>query len=782
MRRLAIISALAIAAPSVASAQPDIGARAREVLSTHCSKCHGGGPSASRGGFDHVLSPDKLAASGLVVRFASADSELYQRLSGGEMPPRSVKRRPSAAEIALIKTWIDAGAPAPASAAEREPRAPIGLAGIDRAIAADLAAAPAADRAHLRYLSFAHLRDAGAPKAELDLARAGVAKVLASLSWRPRLPRLAAVGPGGVIARVDLRELGWSRALWDEIGARDPYALSRRTADARRAARLARTATFAIRADWFATATTRPPLYHRILQIPATAGELARRLGVDHSQRVIRAGFNRSGISKHNRVIERRGLRGGGYLWRSYDFRGSAGRRSIFDHPLGPGGSDGFLPDGGEVIFSLPNGMQGYMLVDGRGRRIDKAPTDVVFDPSRPDGAVESGISCMGCHTLGIIDKRDEIRPHLIANRAAFDARDRTTATTALAVYREAGALDATYAGDRRRFVAALGALRADTGREPITALAAEFDRELDLDRAAAELGLTAAAMRERIESDDLLGRNLGALLIRGGTLKRDVFAALFATVAPRLGAGDPLGAIDPIDLLVRRCEDGDGRDCLEVGRDLARRGRRAASRRAFERSCDRGLARGCTAAGRLDRGCDGGDLRGCELLAARDPARRVELLTRACDGGRARACVGLGDALARSKRHREAVLRYQEACDRGDGRGCARAGDVLEKGRGRVRENEPRAAALYARACDNGDRSGCLEAGKLYYEGDDMPEKRALAARLFERGCDLGGGESCYRLAKQLRRGKGVRKDKGRAKALFAKACRLGKKRACLR
>lgn len=797
-RLVVALAVIAVAAPAIAHAQQDLGARARAVLEAHCRKCHGGGPSANRGGFDHVLSPEELAASGLVVRFKSEDSELYQRLRDGEMPPRSVKRRPTPAEIAIVKRWIDAGAPNPASAARRETRRPLGLDGIDRAIAGDLAAASAADRAHLRYLTFAHLYDAGAPRADLDLARAGVAKVLASLSWKRQLPAIADVGGARAIARIDLRQLGWSRALWDRIGAKDPYALRRDTAAHRRAARLARTATPAIRADWLATAATRPPLYHQILGIPATAGELARRLRVDRSSRVIRAGFNRSGISRHNRIIERRSLRGGGYLWRSYDFRGSSGRRSIFDHPLGPGGSQGFAgrdrespakpnndlfaPDGGELIFSLPNGMQGYMLVDARGRRIDKAPTDVVFDPSRPDGAVTNGISCMRCHALGIIDKRDEIRPHLIANRGAFDARDPRTAATGLAVYAPAATLDAAYAGDRRRFVAALTTLGAGAGREPIAALAAEFDRELDLARAAAELGLTAADMRERIESDDLLGRNLGALLIRGGTLKRDVFAALFATVAPRLGAGQPLGSIDPVALLVRRCEDGDGRDCLEVGAALLRRGRRADANRAFSRSCDRGVAVGCTRAGRLDRGCRGGDLRGCELLAARDRTRRTELLTRACDGGRATACVGLGDDLSRSQRHRAALTRYHEACDRGSGAGCARAADLLERGRGRVRENEPRAAALYRRACDAGDRRGCVEGGKLYYEGDDMPKKRALAARLFERGCRLRSGDACYRLAKQLRRGKGVREDKPRARALFRKACRLGKRRACLR
>ena len=46
--------------------------------------------------------------------------------------------------------------------------------------------------------------------------------------------------------------------------------------------------------------------------------------------------------------------------------------QSLFEHPLGPGGTDGFKHDGGEAIFSLPNGFQAYYLntADGKPLRI----------------------------------------------------------------------------------------------------------------------------------------------------------------------------------------------------------------------------------------------------------------------------------------------------------------------------------------------------------------------------------------------------------------------------
>src|SRR5206468_7518408 len=103
-----------------------------------------------------------------------------------------------------------------------------------------------------------------------------------------------------------------------------------------------------------------------------------------------------------------------GALWRSYDFDKNTGRQNLFEHPLGPNsGATSFQPAGGEMIFHLPNGLQGYMLVDSQGRRIDKAPGEIVSDPRRSDQRVETGISCMACHARGLLPKADQLRAHV---------------------------------------------------------------------------------------------------------------------------------------------------------------------------------------------------------------------------------------------------------------------------------------------------------------------------------------------------------------------------------
>src|SRR5262249_61642258 len=126
-------------------------------------------------------------------------------------------------------------------------------------------------------------------------------------------------------------------------------------------------------------------------------------------ERVARAGFNGSGVARNNRLLERHDAVHGAY-WRTYDFDAVQqnlverdtllpDRKNLFAFPLGPGAQgNNFQHIGGEVIWNLPNGLQGYLLVNANGLRVDKAPTAIVSDPKRPDRARETGISCMGGH------------------------------------------------------------------------------------------------------------------------------------------------------------------------------------------------------------------------------------------------------------------------------------------------------------------------------------------------------------------------------------------------
>jgi tetratricopeptide (TPR) repeat protein len=372
-----------------------------------------------------------------------------------------------------------------------------------------------------------------------------------------------------------------------------------------------------LRADWFVALASRPPLYHDILQIPRTETELQRLLRVDaaeniRQERVARAGFNGSGVSRNNRLIERYEA-GATVYWRSYDFGSNSGRHNLFAHPLGPGDeAHDFLQDGGEIIFTLPNGLQAYMLVDGRGRRIDKGPTVIVSDPRRPDRAVENGLSCMSCHARGIIAKADQVRAHVVKNPDAFT---RSTVETILALYPAREKMTELMAADARRFQEAVARTGAPlTITEPIAALASRFESELDLPLAAAEAGVSASELLRALERFPHLAKELGPLRIEGGTVQRQVYVDSFGDLVQVLRLGEYL--LPPSAAVSR---------LLGRGHALLQKGDAAEALKAFNEAADIEPGNPRVHAGRGDVFRTGGEL--AQAVAAYSEALRLDPL-----------------------------------------------------------------------------------------------------------------------------------------------------------
>jgi hypothetical protein len=328
--------------------------------------------------------------------------------------------------------------------------------------------------------------------------------------------------------------MNWTTEMWEEIEAANPYYLSMSTPEALECYEATQSKMPNVRIDWFVFAASKPPLYHTILGVPNTDLELEQLLRVNaqaniEQEQVIRAGFNRSGVSQNNRLIEWHRSPYGSY-WKSYDFGGNTGHQNLFEYPLGPHADESFQHDGGELIFTLPNGLQGYMLADGQGKRIDKGPTAIVSDPKQLDKTVTNGVSCMSCHYTGVIPKTDEVGNVVRANLSAFENAD-----DILALYREPRHLDAVIAEDARRFAAAMakiGIKSLSRSGEPISTMASRFEQELDLKLTACEFGLPVEEFEKRLADSDAMARSFGTLRTPGGTIKRDVFATTFGRAA----------------------------------------------------------------------------------------------------------------------------------------------------------------------------------------------------------------------------------------------------------
>ena len=197
-------------------------------------------------------------------------------------------------------------------------------------------------------------------------------------------------------------------------------------------------------------------------------------------------------------------------------------RQNIFTHPLS------FTPDGGEVIFNLPNGLQGYYITNASGFRLDEAPINIVSNPAASDPTVRNGLSCFGCHTEGMKTFEDQVRSVIESN--ATPAYDKAQA---LRLYVEQSEMDALLGEDMERY---RGALEATGGAvddiEPISRFHEVFQGPVDVAYAAAVVGLETETFQEKIRENIGL-QNIGLLVLDSvnGSMKRDAWTSSFRDI-----------------------------------------------------------------------------------------------------------------------------------------------------------------------------------------------------------------------------------------------------------
>ena len=521
---------IAFGAPTT-HAQQDLAQQAYAVLQQNCLTCHG-----PAGAFREtlLLEHTALLETGAVVPGQPIASELYTRLL--EQDP--IKRMPlgqpqlSAAAILAIGNWIQAGAP-DWNPAPNPNTSFITYDAMLTTIQRHVASLDPFDRPFARYFSLTHLYNAGESPDALNIYRMALSKLINSLSWRGDIINPHPIDAAKTIFYVSLFEYEWdAEDVWTQLEAVYPYRLEfnaetrpvlhKKLTDLRE--EMDCEVPF-MQVDWFLATASLPPLYHDILDLPETEGELEDKLDVDVARniarapgrRVWRAGFNDSGPSKHNRVVERH-RSGHGAYWKSYDFAGSAGVRNIFTHPLG------FQHDGGEVIFHLPNGLQGYYISDDLGNRIDAAPLSIVSNEAASDKVVRNGLSCIGCHTEGMKTFTDTVRG--VVEQTRNPSYDKAHA---LRLYVSQEEMDGYVSADVERYKVALEATGNVFGGiiEPVSYGAEAFQGALDASHAAAAIGMEEQVFLAKIRSKSSLQHLTG--LLSGENVKRDVWESNFS-------------------------------------------------------------------------------------------------------------------------------------------------------------------------------------------------------------------------------------------------------------
>ena len=515
------------------SAQQQIAQDAYAIFEQSCFICHG-----PAGSFKESLLIDHntLIQNGTVIPGNPNTSELYNRLVTTDTAKRMPLQQPplSAQAINTIRNWILGGAPdwAATSTTDADFISPGEML---NTIETHLMSLPSFDRAFARYFTMTHLYNAGETAGVLEGYRNGLSKLVNSLSWGIEVINPQPIDPQQTIFYIDLRHYEWDvNDGWTQIEGVYPYHIAfdapTETALREQLGRLQTEMSCdvpSIYIDWFLATASLPPLYHDLLSLPLTDRELETRLEVDVVRnllnapgvRVRRAGFNDSGVSNNNRVVERHTSRYGAY-WKSYDFAGSVGTQNIFTHPLA------FTHDGGEVVFNLPNGLQGYYLANASGFRLNEAPINIVSNPAASDPTVRNGLSCMGCHTEGMKIFEDEVRPVIENNtNPTYDKAQ------ALRLYVEQSKMDTLLGEDMERYRVALtktGGAVDDI--EPISRFHEVFQGPVDVAYAAAVVGLETEVFLNKIKENVGL-QNLGLLVLESGNMKRDTWTSSFGDI-----------------------------------------------------------------------------------------------------------------------------------------------------------------------------------------------------------------------------------------------------------
>jgi serine/threonine-protein kinase len=425
-------------------------AQAIGILQLNCSGCHG---SANYANINYITDPDSLIANGKIIEGDAENSPIFIRMSTNQMPPIGIiDQRPSAGDIEVIKLWIQGMMEIPKCSNDG---AFVDVDTLFATMLSDINSIDQEDRQFIRYITVANAFNAGACGVDFEREQYALYKVVNHLSTEAQIVPPVPVDSRGLIFRVDMRDYGWNRQvavkpgfskivngvfqdqnqnavpfndLWEvAVATAAPYNVEYTGDDADELKRQTNTLIPFIQSDAFIEAAMTENLYYAFIDVPDTFAALEAQLGVDEQDQIDqlqlrRAGFATSGVSKQERIVDRFELNNqrGGSFWVSYDFADNGlQNQSIYSDPFGRNQA------GGEMIFNLPNGLQGYFVAanNDAGNRLTEAPLDVVVDPSQVKnlGAVTNGISCMSCHQDGIIQFTDTVRDWVLADPTSYD-------------------------------------------------------------------------------------------------------------------------------------------------------------------------------------------------------------------------------------------------------------------------------------------------------------------------------------------------------------------------
>lgn len=478
-------------------------AAAENILRVNCGQCHGPDltPDNTRGGMNYIDDLDELVKNDKVIPLNADGSQIIQYMRSGIMPPSGVQPRPSDRDIDAVADFINNPLYWPeyerVDACDNEIQT---FDDIYRTVADDLRDAEAEDQPFLRYLTLSNRFNAGVCAAALDQDRHAVSKLVNMLSIRANIEAPEAVDAEGTIFRIDIRDYEWNRPIevggvafddaWEAIIALSPYAIPFVGDQADDVREDSGTDVAVLSLDGILETAAFGALYYALIGVDVNqplATFISDQLGIDVAANladgeVIRAGTTQSALTRQDRVLERHDIEERpGAFWQSFDFEADVVNSSIFIDPFD------FVAGGTEAIFSLPNGLLGFVIADANDAIQEES--NILLDAFANDYVARTAVSCSGCHALGFNEAVDEVREFAETNRLRFDGDE-------LQLIRETYLRPEQFAAviedDSELYQRALDDAGVPaSGVDPVSQVFLRFDADLNSRRVAGDLGIS---------------------------------------------------------------------------------------------------------------------------------------------------------------------------------------------------------------------------------------------------------------------------------------------------
>jgi mono/diheme cytochrome c family protein len=405
------------------------------LLRTNCGGCHGNEAEANsscRAGMCYIEDIDELIANGKITPGDPNGSLLYQRISRDEMPPAGVTPRLNDDEVAKVAQYILKLETPPQEVCDDQF---MSWDDVYENIERDILSEDADDRPFLRYLSISNRYNAGVCDAQLEPERWAMSKFINSISQKAQIREPEeVVGTNGTVYRIDLRDYDLDDSNgpfdpnglvggpfvdgWEAIINNNNFAVEFQGDAAENIIVQSNTTIPVMFSDAVIDEATVGNLYYELLRLQDNRDANLLDLEVDQQANVddrtaIFAATTQSEISDQDRFMRRdiSDAAGDQYYWESFDLDPNLAGNSIFDRPL----DFNLAANGSEALFSLPNGLQAYIIYDENGLRLEESP--ILFDNAQNDNTLRAAVSCETCHDNGTIQFEDEVLQFAIDNR-----------------------------------------------------------------------------------------------------------------------------------------------------------------------------------------------------------------------------------------------------------------------------------------------------------------------------------------------------------------------------